>query len=251
MLDRNTFMETLRDVAEIVRTSADPLTKEEILSYFKDMELTKEQEEMVFTYLSTPHEEEVVEQEEEPVAPANDEPEEIIESKVFQMYMEDVEGLKVVSAETLKMEYVKLLSGDKNSIEKISNAWLKKIIELSKSYFNKAVNSEDVIQEGNMALFIRLTELCGSKAGVDVEADLMEKVKAAMKTYISEISGEEDGEETIAGKANLIKEAMKYLEETKGTTPTIKEIAEYTHMEEEELSDILDIMDKAKKKGSK
>jgi hypothetical protein len=32
MLDRNVFMETLRDVAEIVRTAAEPLEREEMLS---------------------------------------------------------------------------------------------------------------------------------------------------------------------------------------------------------------------------
>ncbi len=61
MLDRNSFMETLRGVAEIVRTSAEPLTREEILGYFNDMELSAEQKEMVFEYLSTPHEEETAE----------------------------------------------------------------------------------------------------------------------------------------------------------------------------------------------
>ena len=34
MLDQNTFMETIREVAEIIRTSAEPLSKEEILNYF-------------------------------------------------------------------------------------------------------------------------------------------------------------------------------------------------------------------------
>ena len=75
MLDRNAFMETLRDVAEIVRTAAEPMEREDILSYFKDMNLTKEQEDMVFTYLSTPHEEETaepVEEEAEAPAPAVD-----------------------------------------------------------------------------------------------------------------------------------------------------------------------------------
>ena len=38
MLDRNTFMETLRSVAEIRRTSTDPLSKDEILKYFEGME---------------------------------------------------------------------------------------------------------------------------------------------------------------------------------------------------------------------
>ena len=30
MLDQNTFMDTIREVAEIIRTSAEPLSKEEI-----------------------------------------------------------------------------------------------------------------------------------------------------------------------------------------------------------------------------
>ena len=36
-------METLREVKEIVRTAPSPLTQEEMLAYFKDMELTDEQ----------------------------------------------------------------------------------------------------------------------------------------------------------------------------------------------------------------
>ena len=242
MLDRNVFMETLRDVAEIVRTAAEPLEREEILSYFKDMNLTKEQEDMVFTYLSTPHEDEVAEpveeQEEVVTVPEAD----IEESKVFQMYMEDIALVSVPSEDTLKMDYVKLLTGDESVISTISTAWLMTVVNMAKEYFNNAINLEDVIQEGNMALFIRLKELCGSKAAVDVEAELAECVRTAMKDYISEITGEEDSEEIIAGKANLINEAVKYLKGRNGAMPTEKEIAEYTHMDEEELSDIMNMI---------
>ena len=47
MLDRNAFMETLRSVAELGRTSTEPLSKEEILKYFEGMELTEEHVEMI------------------------------------------------------------------------------------------------------------------------------------------------------------------------------------------------------------
>lgn len=250
MLDRNLFMETLRDVAEIIRTSAEPMSKDEILSYFKDMELTKEQEEMVFNYLLTPHEEEneVVEEEvNEPVDEVEEEP----ESKVYQMYLEDVNALPTYAEDKVKMSYVKLLSGDEKAIDIISSAWLRRIVEMAKKNRHRAVNPEDVIQEGNMALFLRLKELCGSKAAIDVENDLEEKINAAMKEYISEVTGEEDSEETIAGKANLISEAIKYLEGENGVKPSVKELADFTHLSEDELSDIMDIMDKAEKKGKK
>ena len=54
MLDQNTFMETIKAVSEIMRTSQEPLSKEEILSYFKDMELNENQENMVLEFLLTP-----------------------------------------------------------------------------------------------------------------------------------------------------------------------------------------------------
>ena len=43
MLDQNTFMETLRSVAEIVQTASVPMSEKEILSYFNDMDLSEEQ----------------------------------------------------------------------------------------------------------------------------------------------------------------------------------------------------------------
>ena len=71
MLDRNAFMETLRAVAEVCRTSTEPLSKEEILNYFNEMELTEEQVEMIYQYLQLPPEiqtgEPELEEEEQPV----------------------------------------------------------------------------------------------------------------------------------------------------------------------------------------
>lgn len=54
MVDKITFLETLHSVQEIVKASPEPLTKEEIRGYFQDMELSKEQQEMVYQFLLTP-----------------------------------------------------------------------------------------------------------------------------------------------------------------------------------------------------
>ena len=56
MIDQNTFMETLREVKEIVRTAPSPLTQEEMMAYFKDMELSDEQKNMIYAYLMAPPE---------------------------------------------------------------------------------------------------------------------------------------------------------------------------------------------------
>ncbi len=56
MLDKATFMDTLRSVQEIARTSPEPLALEEVQAYFRGMGLSREQEELICQYLRLPAE---------------------------------------------------------------------------------------------------------------------------------------------------------------------------------------------------
>ncbi len=242
MKDRNLFMETLREVKEIVRTSERPLTRDEIMVYFKDIMLSDEQEKMIIEYLYTEEEAPATVQEEAPEI--IEEP--VTESKVFGMYMEEVNGLKVYSDTELSMMYVKLLQGDESVISKICDSFMKRVVDIAKEYQSYGI--EDVIQEGNMGLFMALTSLCGSKQAVDVEAALDMAVREAISNYISDIAGESDIEQSVIGKANLINEAIKLLKQENGKEPTVYELSAYTGLELDELSDILEIIKKADKK---
>ena len=242
MKDRNLFMETLREVKEIVRTSERPLTRDEIMVYFKDIKLSDEQEKMIIEYLYTEEEAPAAVQEEAPEI--IEEP--VTESKVFGMYMDEVNGLKVYSDTELSMMYVKLLQGDESVISKICDSFMKRVVDIAKEYQSYGI--EDVIQEGNMGLFMALTSLCGSKQAVDVEAALGMAVREAISNYISDIAGENDIEQSVIGKANLINEAIKLLKQENGKEPTVSELSAYTGLELDELSDILEISKKADKK---
>ena len=186
MVDQNTFTETIREVAEIIRTSAEPMSREEILGYFKDMELNTEQENMVLEFLLTPHEEpeeeeteeskvdEAAEKEEEEAEDAqtgkNDEPEDILpDSPMFQMYLEELKDLPEYSEKEQLAMYQALLAGDESMVRKISDSWMKNVLTMAKNLALSAEGFEDVVQEGNMALFMRLMELCGSQEKIDVE----------------------------------------------------------------------------------
>lgn len=245
-MDRNVFMETLREVKEIVRTAAEPLTRDEIMGYFKETELSPEQENMVMEYLFTnekPQVENAPEETNEPETVA----EELPESKVFGMYMDEVNNLKVYSDNELSMMYVKLLQGEKEVIGKICDSWMKRIVDEAREYPARYC-LEDIVQEGNMGLFLKLTELCGSKQAVDVEEELSLAVTTAMKDYISDIAGEEDSEQTVLGKANLINEAIKLLKEERGEEPSTMALSQYTGLDLDELEDILEIIKKADNK---
>lgn len=268
MLDQSTFTETVREVAEIIRTSATPLSKEEILRYFKDMELNEQQENMVLEFLLTPHEEEETEEEasdqeetdweetssEEEQSDKKEENEKeesnLPDSKVFRMYVEELESLPVYSESRLEEMYEKLLAGDEAVIVPLSEGWMRQVLEIAKNLAVTSEGFEDIVQEGNMALFLRLTELCGAGEGAVAE-NLTEAVEAAMKASIVELEGEDEEEKAVVGKVALVNEAKKYLATEQGREATVKELSDYTSLPEEELTDLLLLIEKAGAKEDK
>ena len=267
MLDQSTFTETVREVAEIIRTSATPPSKEEILRYFKDMELNEQQENMVLEFLLTPHEEEETEEEsdqeetdweetsseeEQSDKKEGNEKEEsnLPDSKVFRMYVEELESLPVYSESRLEEMYEKLLAGDEAVIVPLSERWMRQVLEIAKNLAVTSEGFEDVVQEGNMALFLRLTELCGAGEG-EVAASLTEAVEAAMKASLVELEGEDEEEKAVVGKVALVNEAKKYLATEQGREATVKELSDYTSLPEEELTDLLLLIEKASAKEDK
>lgn len=186
MLDRNTFMETLRAVAEVNRASQGGLSKEEILQYFEGMELTEEHVEMIYQYLQLPPEaqtEEPETEEEEPVIVEESEEEENV---YFQMYLDDLEQIEEMSEGEMQAAYEKLLAGDASVIGTICESWLGSIAQMAIPYAEQGANLEDVIQEGNMGLLLKLSELAGAGEVPGLDAILEGAVAAAMIAYTEE-----------------------------------------------------------------
>ncbi len=268
MLDQNTFTETIREVSEIIRTAAEPLSREEILSYFHKMDLNEKQQEMVLEYLLKPENGAVSHAEEESKktetmekgtnfeAPGLKADEAFTDSRILRMYMEDLEGLSVCTQEELQRLYEALLSGDETVIGKISESWMERILEQARKLSVASEDFSDVVQEGNMAFFLKLSELCGSGAKADrglsavyVEKELIQAVEAAMKAYIQELTGASDVENAVVGKVTLVGEARKYLMEQNGQEPSLQELAQYTRMSERELKDMMDLIRKAEERA--
>lgn len=304
MLDQSLFTETIHEVAEIIRVSQGNMTREEILGYFKDMDLNEEQQNMVLDFLLNPHpeDEQIAEnaqsQDETPQSDdseADDEHEGAYKTEalsdeelaasghdsanemqagtgkntgktakgsdsassdaaestgVFQMYLDELNELSTYSKEKQEEMYKALLGGDESVIADITNCWLPVVLENAKKLTesNDPDTLQDVVQEGNMALFLCLTELCGSHEKTDVESELAQKIDDAMKSCILEDEGEGENEDAMVGKITLINEAVKYLEKEKGMKPSVTELAEYTKVPASELDEILLYIEKANQK---
>lgn len=249
MTNQNTFMDTVKSVAEIVRTSAEPLSEREILAYFDDMELDDNQKKLVLEYLKNSQPEQIIpgdeagETEIEKVGNTLDlqDREDSARSAVFSMYLEELSYLPDYSEEEKHQMYESLLKGDQSVIKLLSDCWLKKVIVIAKKYTEPKLNMEDLIQEGNMALFLTLQNLCGSGEKADVEDVLEKAVEEGIMLYASEMNNQRELENTILGKVSLVYEAKKLLTEENGCEPSVQELADYTKMSVEELQDVMEM----------
>ena len=254
MVDKSLFLETLREVAEIAKTSQQPLGKEEIEKYFARMELSEEQKEMVYQYLQLPEEmrtadPQTVEAEEtEPGASKEEHSDEIKEessveklsdSAYYRMYLKEVKEQEVLAdADRIRL-YEKLLAGDAGVTEQIVNSWLLRVLDMAKFYKTGPVNMEDVIQEGNMGLWVALSQVPAQVNKETMDAYLAGAVREAMENYIREVTGDSDWLQTVLGKAALLHEAQELLAKESGQTPSLRQLSAYTHIAEEEIKDIL------------
>lgn len=251
MLDRAKFTETLKSVAEIIRTAPEPMTEEEILGYFSDMNLDEEQKGLVFTYLTTPHEEEMqISQKEIEIQDAEVENEEEISevSPILQMYLDEIKDIAPLSSEEENQLYERLILGEEEVIPRIAECWLERVLGLAKQHKKLPIVIEDIIQEGNMGLFLALQELKGSKKKMDYCSFLSDSIEKSMWEFIVESGVKEEGGNSIVGKMSLVQEAKKILEEEKERGVTVQELSDYTKMPEEELQGVLDLIEKANTK---
>ena len=286
MVDKNTFMETVRSVREIARTSPDPMDRAEMMSYFTEMDLSPEQEEMVYQFLMMPAEEQGepdqsgetddaeswegpdqnADQEDAETAEANGEPAESADSSThFQMYLDEVNEITELEDETEERLYRGLLSGDDSVIPAISTQWLKRIVAIAEGYRDRGCLMDDLVQEGNMGLLMELHAIAKKAAGQtgqpekpgqpgkpesagqqaeSIREQLQEAVKAAIEQYLGDESGAEQQNETILGKVSLVHAAQKFLTEEKGEKPSLQELAAYTRIPVEEITDILALVKK-------
>lgn len=249
MLDKIAFMETLHSVQEVARTSLTPLSKEEIQTYFKDMELTKEQEEMVYQYLLHPQEENSSTEETEPEVAEESKKEDSSEEKQvsprFQMYLDELGDIPKISEAQETVLYERLVNGEEQVIAELSNQWLKKVVEIASEYNVDDVLLDDMVQEGNIGLLMGLQSFLGKKES-DPKNALEQLVKKSIEEYVDGESGEGEQENSILAKVSLVHEAKEALAKELGTEPSIRQLAEYTKIPEEEIADIVSLAKEVK-----
>ncbi len=216
MLDQNTFRETLHLVQRAAASSDQPMSREEALSYFQDMELSPEQQELVYRFL--------------------------LQAKASA---DDAKKISKPEQSQEQRLYQRLRAGDQAVIGEISQQWLQRIVTMAGEYQRDGFYLDDLVQEGNLALLTALHELLGCQEEQELEKRLVEAVMDGIEQYMGLESGAQQQEETILAKVTLLHEARELLKARSGEEPSVKQLMDYTRLTVQEISDIMDLMEKA------
>lgn len=243
MIEQDKFLEMLHDILEIAKTQENILDKDEIRKYFGDAKLEETQYDLIYDYLvkNQIHIKGVLpsfSSKTREKKGMNGHERENEDSAYLKMYLEEISGIKEMTEEEERQLYRDFLEGRKEAGDRLTKGWLSRIVSYARGYQNQGVFVEDLVQEGNMGLLMGLEELQSMEKEIDAAEYLKEYICKKMENLIDEAMEETDMEETIAGRMNLLHQAAGHMAEDLGRVPDIRELSEYTHMEEAEIQEL-------------
>lgn len=235
MNDKLSFLDRLNELVKYAKNQGGQLSIPEVQEYFKDMDLSKEQMDLMFEYLMS-----------QKVAVVgyvkldSEVKEEISfteeENAYLQEYMEDLKAFKDISLEDRKPYYEKAIRGDEFAKQKLMEMYLKDVVEIAKEMYEVEVFLGDLIQEGNLGLVLGVEMISEAATAHEV---IVGQIKQAMSLLLEEQKELSGRDKKMVEKVQMLDEAITSLTEELGRKISIDELAIHLGMEIEEIEDIL------------
>lgn len=267
-MDQNKLLECMEEIKTIAESQQNIMTKEEVKRYLSHMELTDAQLDAVFRYLGTNHIQVkgyLYTPEESQDNAGTDGTKEEVESVKektkaeinLQTYRKELSVLDHFSIEQEKELFRRFLAGESQLRNQLIENWLIYVSEIAVQYKKHNVPLEEVIAEGNLGLvdaMLVIEQGAESFLTEDGQPDMDKimsviqmEVKQSIERMIDELSSDKDWEGTILAKTNLLHEAAKYLAEEMERVATWEELEKYTKIPIEEIKNIMNLSEDAKK----
>lgn len=267
MNDQRKFVELLGEIVDIARTNDNAISTAEIDAYFSDMELSGAQLGYVYDYICkggitvrgyvdsissgqaqerfTGHnltkQNEVDDKQSDAGTPS---------SARLKHYRRSVRQLSVAEDEILEAACIRLLDGSAVVKDKhmVIESHLSTVMNIASKYTGRGVSSDELIEEGNMALVAAIEELLmGEYIEQEIERNardicgeyIRDRIRAGIINCIDDSNERETALYAAAAKAGLVNEAVKTLAKEYGRIATLNELSQYTHISVDEIEDIV------------
>lgn len=235
---RAEFLKKLNGLVAVAKGQGEQITIDEVKAYFADAALTEEQLELVFDYLLA----------QKVVVKGYIKMTEAVEEKItyteeeeayLKEYLNDLEAFQEEKAGEKESLFAKLIGGDASAKNRLTELYLKEVVEIAKEMYHPEIFLGDIIQEGNVGLILGLDMLADVATAHET---IVNQVKQCIQMLIEEHAEVKSRDNKMVEKVTMLDESIKTLTEELGRKVTIDELAVYMGMTEEEIDDILRLM---------
>ena len=271
------FMEALESLKEYAKVNGNVVTRQDVESYFKDLSLNESKYQLVVGYLlansitvkgedafdnaflSMLEENSSQKDEEEPAVMMSEE-DYLKDEKYIEMYLKDLEDIEELSDTTRAFLLMNIVEdNDKESLNILSQSFLKKIVEWVEPFRRKGVLSSDLIQEANLAMMAYVGEKHflnnlvwkdkikegGTQDLLNVLGEIEKEVKEQIEGSLNMLIDEQKESDKVAGKVlgkvNLVNDWAKRLKEELGRKPNVDELAEKMGISKENVLEAIQL----------
>ena len=234
MDDKLNFLDRLSGLVKKAQGQGNQISIPEVQEVFADMNLSKEQMDLMFEYLMAQKVAVVgfVKLDTEKV-----EIEFTEEEKTYlKEYMEDLNAFPELSLEERKPLYEKAVADDEGAKQKLMEAYLRDVVVVAKEMYVPDVFLGDLIQEGNLGLVFGVEMLTDVENAHDI---IMSQIRQSIQLLLEEQKELKGRDKKMIEKVQMLDEAITGLTEELGRKISIDELAIHLGMEIEEIEDIL------------
>ena len=177
----------------------------------------------------------------EPVEELGDEELSDADRNYLQMYLDELEMLPEYTDGEKQAYIIQAMAGEKDSFGKLTEIYLKDVVQIAKIYNNQGVLMEDLIGEGNVALAASVTMLGSQEKPEDCEGMIIKYIMDAMEELVKETAdAAETGDKALARVNDIYSKADKLSREY-GRKVTVEELCEETHVSRKSVIDAIRI----------
>ena len=131
------------------------------------------------------------------------------ESRFLQMYLDDLEEVELIDNDMKRVLIMNALNGDTAAKERLTNCYLRNVVDIAKLYTNQGVGLADLIGEGNVALSLAMAAL----GSIEKPEDCDEMVSRSIMNAMEEAIGQENDQ--LEALQEMVEIVGKVLEKAK------------------------------------
>ncbi len=228
------FREKLDELSALARRSGMRLSAARVQDALKEEGLTDDQLRLVYTYLD--------QMAIEIYDPDLEEPSDVQRRRgALEVYLEELDRIAPLPEDAEFLLFERAAGGDREASNTLIKRYLATVCDLASEYegAHPKVETEDLVQEANIALVCAVASLEREKSLAAYRARLLNSVAGSMEENVKRLEEMMNSDSRVVNRLNQLADTIRELEKQLGHKPSIEEVSAFLELPEEDIRDLL------------